>query len=215
MNAPHAVVIRREREEDFRITEEIARDAFWNLYRPGAEEHYLIHRMRTHPDFLPELSFVLEVDGRVQGGIFHTRSGIVTARGLFPTVSFGPVFIAPARQGQGLGRLLITHATAEARRLGHAAVLTLGYPRHYERCGFQGGRAFGITMPDGKYHVGLLVLPLHEGALDGVHGHVEFSRVLEADADEVAAFDAGFPFREKRILPCQKIYEETCAMLEE
>ena len=214
MNAPH-IVIRQEKEEDFRRTEEVARDAFWNLYRPGAEEHYLVHRMRQHPDFLPELSFVLEVDGIVQGGIFHTRSGIVTERGVFPTVSFGPVFVAPEHHGQGFGRRLITHAIGEARRLGHAAVLTLGYPQHYRSYGFQGGKRFGITMPDGKYHIGLLVLPLREGALDGVHGHAAFSRALEADADAVAAFDAAFPCREKRVLPCQKLYEETCAMLEE
>ena len=215
MNAPHEIVIRKEREEDCRRTEEVARDAFWNLYRPGAEEHYVVHRIRQHPDFLPELSFVIEVDGLVQGGIFYTRSGIVTERGIFPTVSFGPVFIAPAHHRQGLGRMLITHSITEARRRGHAAILTLGYPHHYRPYGFQGGKRFGITLADGKYHIGLLILPLQEGALDGVHGHVEFSRALDADPGEAEAFDAAFPFREKRVLPCQNIYEETCAMLEE
>lgn len=215
MNAPHTVVIRKEREEDYRRTEEVARDAFWNLYRPGAEEHYVVHRIRTHPDFLPELSFVIEVDGLVQGAIFYTRSGIVTERGIFPTVSFGPVFIAPDHHRQGLGRMLITHSISEARRHGHAAILTLGYPYHYSPYGFQGGKRFGITLDDGKYHIGLLILPLREGALDGVHGHVEFSRVLDAEPGAAEAFDASFPYREKRVLPCQKVYEEACAMLEE
>ena len=215
MNSKPAVIIRPEREEDYRRTEEVARDAFWNLYRPGAEEHYVVHHMRRHPDFMPELSFVLEIDGIVQGGIFYTRSSIVTAQGAFPTISFGPVFIAPSHHRQGLGRMLITHSMNEARRRGHTAILTLGYPYHYSPYGFQGGRRFGITLADGKYHIGLLVLPLREGALDGVHGHVEFSRALDAEPGEVEAFDAAFPYREKLVLPCQKIYEEACAMLEE
>ena len=199
--------IRREREEDFRRTEEAAREAFWNLYAPGASEHYIVHTMRTHTDFLADLSFVLDIDGRVEGGIFYTRSRIVTPQGFRPTVSFGPVFVAPAYQRQGLGRMLITRSLARARETGFSAVLILGYPQHYASYGFRSAKACGISMPDGQYHAGLLALPLQKGALEHCRGHVEFSSVLYPQEKDVQAFDAAFPFREKSILPCRQEYE--------
>lgn len=209
------VIIRKERQEDFRRTEEVAREAFWNLYVPGASEHYLIHRMRTHEDYLAELSFVAEVDGQVEGGIFYTRSGIVTAHGRVPTVSFGPVFVAPRLQKQGLGRMLISRSLRHAQVMGFSAVLLLGHPQHYAPYGFCGGRTYGICMPDGKYYVGLLALPLREHALDDCRGHAGFSPVLYAEEKDVQAFDATFSPREKRVLPSQREYERICAMLDE
>lgn len=199
--------VRRERKEDFRRTEEAARDAFWNLYVPGASEHYIVHTMRTHTDFLADLSFVLDIDGRVEGGIFYTRSRIVTPQGIRPTVSFGPVFVAPPYQRQGLGRMLITRSLAQARDAGFSAVLILGNPQHYASCGFSSAKTFGISMPDGQYHAALLALPLQEGALEHCRGHVEFSSVLYPQEKDVQAFDSAFPFREKRLLPCRQAYK--------
>ena len=57
-------IIRNETENDFRAVEELTRDAFWNVYKPGADEHYYAHMMRKHPDFIPELAFVIEKDGK-------------------------------------------------------------------------------------------------------------------------------------------------------
>lgn len=209
------IVVRNERTEDYRRAEEVAREAFWNLYFPGAAEHYVVHKMRSHPDFISELAFVIEVDGKVEGGIYYTHSEVVTSEGKFPTVSFGPVFISPEYHRQGLGRKLITHSIEKAREMGYKAILTLGYPYHYEPYGFRGGKNYGISMADGKFYKGLLVLPLEENALENVKGYAEFSEVFEADEAEIASFDATFPEKEKKVLPCQQEYEIACAMLDE
>lgn len=211
MCASPTVRIRHERPEDYRRTEELAREAFWNRYRPGALEHAIIHRLRTHPDFLPDLSFVLDIDGVVEGGIFTSRSRLITQGGIVPTVTFGPVFLAPARQGQGFGRMLITQVLRQARTQDFAAVLILGHPQHYRSYGFRGGKTCGISLSDGTFPVCLLALPLHEGALTR-QGHVVFSPALEMQDRDADAFDAGFPFKEKHVLPCQRIFEELCAM---
>lgn len=208
--------IRNEVPQDYRTVEEIARDAFWNLYFPGCHEHFVVHQMRKHPDFIKDLAFVIEVDGKVQGAIFYTHSKIIMGNGEgFSTISFGPVFIAPQYHRQGLGGRLITHSIAAAKEMGYKAITTLGYPYHYEPYGFVGGKKYGISMEDGKFYKGLLVLPLYDGALDGVSGVAKFSEVLDSGNEEVEVFDSSFPYKEKLVLPCQEEYEIACAMLDE
>lgn len=63
------VVIRQEREEDEATVENLVREAFWNVYRPGCQEHYVLHRLRASPNFVRELAFVMEGDGRIIGQI--------------------------------------------------------------------------------------------------------------------------------------------------
>lgn len=210
------VLIRNERVADYKIVEGIARDAFWNLYFPGAHEHFVVHQMRHHPDFINELSFVVEVEKDVQGAIFYTHSKIVTPSGdAIKTISFGPVFIAPPLHRRGLGKALITHSIAIAKERGHRAIVTLGYPYHYEPYGFRGGKKYGISMSDGNFYKGLLVLPLYEGALQGISGHAVFSDVFECDQEEVDAFDRTFPPKEKKVQKSQEEYELACSQLDE
>lgn len=212
------MIIRHETPQDYFATEHICRDAFWNLYFPGAHEHYVLHRMRKHKDFLPELSFVLEIDGQIAGGIFFTRSRIIPRSAdtkPVPAVSFGPVFIAPEYHRRGLGRMLISHAIEKAKQAGHKAILTLGYPYHYSPYGFTGGKKYGISMADGKFYQGLLALPLQEHALDGISGYVQFSDVFDINPQEAEEYDKKFPPKEKLVLPCQAEYEKACTLLDE
>ncbi|MGI6665286.1 MAG: GNAT family N-acetyltransferase [Christensenellaceae bacterium] len=197
--------IRNEQPNDYRMVEEVTRRAFWNLYCPGCEEHYLIHSMRTHKDFIPELSFVIEVDEKIVGSIFYTYAKIVTPKGdEVKVISFGPVGIVPELHRKGLGRRLITHSIEEARRKGHRAIIIGGFPYHYHPYGFRGIKKYGITMPDGRYYTGIMALPLYDDALKGISGEIHFSEALAPDKRDLATFDADFPPMEKCILPCQK-----------
>ncbi|MBA2861742.1 GNAT family N-acetyltransferase [Methanococcus maripaludis] len=210
------IIIRNENPKDYRIVEEIAREAFWNLYFPGCHEHFVIHNMRKHVDFIKELSFVIEVNGEIVGGIFYTHSKIVSKdNNEYKTISFGPVFISPKFHGKGLGRKLITYSIKIAKEMGYRAILTLGYPYHYEPYGFLSGKKYNLSMPDGKFHKGLLALPLYEGALDNISGYVVFSEALEANDDEVNEFDKSFPPKEKKFQESQLEYEMTISMLDE
>ncbi|SMB79816.1 Predicted N-acetyltransferase YhbS [Desulfonispora thiosulfatigenes DSM 11270] len=134
------IIIRNENPEDYKIVEEIAREAFWNLYFPGGHEHFVVHKMREHKDFIKELSFVIEADDKIVGGIFYTHSKIVSKDNKeYKTISFGPVFISPNFHRKGLGRELITYSINVAKEKGYRAILTLGYPYHYEPYRFLGG----------------------------------------------------------------------------
>lgn len=210
------VTIRNERPADYRLVEEVTRKAFWNLYCPGASEHYLVHSMRKHRDYMPELSFVLEKDGQIIGSIHFTRAKVITPAGEeVPVVHFGPVCITPELHRQGYGRLLITHAIENAKALGHRAIVLGGFPYHYEPYGFAGTKKYHITMSDGRFYTGIMALPLFDGALDGVSGKLGLSETLYPDESGLEAFEATFPPMEKRVLPCQEEFERAVSELDE
>ncbi len=219
------ICLRKEEPKDFRRVEELARDAFWNLYFPGAHEHYVVHVMRDHKDHIAELTYVIEVDGEVQGAIFYTHSKVLLPHGEeLATISFGPVLIAPAFHRQGLGRKLIEYTIALAKEQGHKAILTLGYPYHYAPYGFVGAKKYGVAMPDGKFYTGLLALPLQEDGL-AMCQHAQtsacmpctavFSDVFEVNPEDVEAFDTTFPPKEKGYQESQKEFEASCTKLDE
>ncbi len=210
------IVIRHEELKDYRKVEEINRDAFWNLYFPGCHEHYVVHKMREHRDFIKELSFVIEVDGEICGSIFYTHSKIILENAKeFKTISFGPVCIIPKYHRQGLGKKLISYSIKRAKERGYAGILTLGYPYHYEPYGFVGAKKYNISMPDGKYYKGLLALPLFDGAFEGISGYAQFSDVFEVSQEEVDIFDKGFEYKEKLIQKSQDEFAIACSQLDE
>ena len=208
--------IRNEEPKDYRRVEEVARESFWNLYFYGCHEHYVINKMRSHVDFIKELTFVIEVNGKVEGAIFYTHSKIKSKIGIeHKTISFGPVFISPLHHRKGLGRKLIKHSIKLAKKMGYLAIMTLGYPYHYEPYGFLGGKKYNISMEDGKFYKGLLILPLYEGALDNISGYAVFSDVLESSDEEVDDFDKLFYYKEKKYKESQDDYKKACIMLDE
>lgn len=199
---------------DSRAVEEVARNAFYNLYIPGASEHVIIHMMRMHPDYIPELSFVLEKDQEIIGGIFFTKSKIHTKSGELDTISFGPVFIDSKHQRKGYGKILITHAIEQATKMGYTVITTLGYPYHYEPYGFKGGKQYGVSMSDANYYKGLLVLELVKGTLDNIQGFATFSNALEVNEEEINKYDSTFSYLEKKVMPSQKEFEIACVQLD-
>ncbi len=210
------IIIRNEEEKDFRCVEEVAREAFWNLYFPGAHEHCVVNKLRKSPDVIKELCFVIEVDGNVEGAIFYTHSKIeIPNKNSLKTISFGPVFISPKYHRQGLGRKLITHSIEKAKEIGFVGILTLGYPYHYAPYGFVGGKKYNISMADGKFYTGLLALPLYDGAFDNISGIACFTKDLDVTEEVVVEFEKSFPYKEKQVLPSQEEFERACAELDE
>ena len=129
--------IRNERESDYKNVEDITRKAFYNVYVPGCMEHYLVHIMRGHEDFIPELDFVIEVDGQTVGNIMYTKSKLTDEGGTEKEiVTFGPVSILPKYQRKGYGKMLIEHSLKRAAELGYEAVVIMGSPANYVGSGF-------------------------------------------------------------------------------
>lgn len=202
------IEIRLEQREDYRAVEELTREAFWNLYTPGCDEHLLIHNLRKSPAFLPELSFVALLDGRLAAHIAYTKSRVVDRlNNTHDTITFGPLSVLPVLQRQGLGSALVEYSMAAARKLGHSAVIIYGSPDYYSRFGFKSGKAFGISRPDGKFPRALQVLELREGALGGIEGRFYESPDSEVDPKEAERFEETFPYKEKLVTDTQREFQ--------
>lgn len=200
LDKPLNLNIRSETAADHHAVDVLTREAFWNLYRPGCDEHYTTHLIRQHEDHLPELSFVAEVDGQIVGSIVYTRSWVVNEQGdRVRTVTFGPLCVHPAWQRRGVGTALIGHTRALAAQQGYPAILILGDPHNYCRHGFKTGRDLNVCTADGRYPLGLLVLELRPGFFAS-HPHWTFhtSPVFEFDPAAAEAYDARFPPKEKK-----------------
>jgi putative acetyltransferase len=195
------VIIRQEEEADQRAVEECVRAAFWNMYMPGADEHFLAHQMRRSNDFISELNLVAIVDGVVAGSIMYTKSKVYIEGGEdIDTITFGPIAVSPKFQKRGIGQKLIARSTHLAIKLGYKAVIIFGDPRYYSKSGFRCAEKFDIQTASEKFAVCLLALPLQAGALDGIRrGKFVESDVFTCCDNEsaVSEFDANFPLQEK------------------
>lgn len=202
------LVIRLETERDYRPVEELTRDAFWNVYKPGADEHYYVNQMRKHPDFLPDLAFVLESGGRIIGNIMYTKARLEDATGFRKEIiSCGPLCVAPEYQRQKLGKLLLEHSFEAARWMGYDVNVNFGNPGNYVSRGFVSCKKKNICcFADGNFPTALLVRELVPNALDGRRWMFLPSTAADCceDTAAVAAFDASFPPKEKKWMPSQE-----------
>ena len=198
-------LIRSEREEDRETVERITREAFYNLYIPGCVEHYLVHVMRDHQDFIPALSFVCELDGEVIGSIMYTKAWIADDSGFEKEiVTFGPVSIAPDHQRQGYGSRLIAHSLAAATALGYDAAVIFGIPSNYVGLGFVSSRKFSVSLPDGKYPAAMLAKELRPCAFCGRHWIYRGSSVMDIRTEDAMLYDDTLEYIERRHMPSQE-----------
>jgi predicted N-acetyltransferase YhbS len=211
------IQIRPERPADCREAENMTREAFWNHYVPGCDEHYLLHVMRGSSAFVAGLDFVAEYEGKIIGNIVYMKSIVIGDDGKdYQVLTLGPVAVLPEYQGKGVGGSLIGHAKQTARELGYTAILLCGDPAYYSRHGFVPAERFGIRTADNFYFVPLQACELYENALLGISGRYAEDAVYEVDAGAAAEFDKGFPEKEKVAgTPSQKRFEEFLTMKKE
>ena len=202
------IVIRKETPADYRAVEELTLKAFWNVYKPGADEHYFVNQMRSHPDFLPELAFVLEKEGKIIGNIMYTKAWLEDEAGVRKEIlSFGPLCVAPEYQRQKLGKILIEHSFAAAREMGYDVNIIFGNPGNYVSRGFVSCKKKNVSFViPGNFPTALLVAELVPGALEWKNWMYIPSTAADCceDTAAVEAFDATFSAKEKKWMPSQE-----------
>lgn len=199
--------IRLERTEDYHAVEHLIRESFWNVYRPGCMEHYLIIKLREHPDFVKELDFVMEKDGKIIGQNVFVKARIKADDGkTIPILTMGPICIANERKRQGYGKFLLDYSLEQATAMGFGAVCFEGNIGFYGKSGFTFAKEFGL-----RYH-GLseeedasffLCKELMPGYLKGITGEYAPPEVYLFPEEEAEEFDKKFPYKEKLKLPGQ------------
>ena len=200
-------VIRPERKEDERAVEELIRESFWNVYRPGCSEHYVMHVLRDDPDFVKELDFVMEEDGRLIGQNIFMKAVINGDDGKdVPVLSMGPICIANDLKRKGYGKKLLDYSLEKAAEMGFGAVLFEGNIDFYGKSGFSYAREFGIRyhdLPEDADDSFFLCRELIPGYLDDVTGVYQTPQGYYVDDKDVEEFDKDFPPKDKLKLPGQ------------
>lgn len=199
--------IRLEQPKDYAEAEILVRESFWNVYRPGCLEHYVLHTMRKSPDFIPELSFVMEQNGRLIGQNVFVRAAVAADDGRkIPVAAMGPICIAPELKRQGYGKLLLDFCLEQAEKLGIGAVCFEGNIGFCGKSGFDYARKFGLRyhgLIAGEDDSFFLCKELRSGYLEGVNGVYAPPACYLVDEDEAEAFDRQFPPKKKLKLPGQ------------
>ena len=200
-------IIRPEKPEEQRAVENLVRESFWNVYRPGCLEHYVLHLLRTDPAFVPELNLVMEQDGKLIGQVVFMQARILSDDGReIPIMTFGPICIAPERKRQGYGKLLLDYALERAAAMGCGAVCMEGNIDFYGKSGFVQAGSFGLRyhdMPEGEDAPFFLCRELVPGYLKGITGVYGPPQIYYVDEAAAEAFDEAFPPKVKRKLPGQ------------
>ena len=201
------IIIRLEKKVEYREVEKLVRESFWNVYKPGCSEHYVLHVLRDDPAFVKELDFVMEKDGRLIGQNVFVRTVINADDGRdIDALTMGPICISPELKRKGYGKLLLDYSLEKAAEMGFGAVLFEGNIDFYGKSGFDYARKFGIRyhdLPEGADDSFFLCKELIPGYLDEVIGVYQTPQAYYVDDADVEEFDKNFPAKEKLKLPDQ------------
>lgn len=194
-------IIRLERKEDYKAVENLIREAFWNVYRPGCSEHYVIHTLRDNKDFVKELDFVMEQNGRIIGQNMFMKTVIDADDGRkIPILTMGPICITPELKRKGYGKKLLDYSLEKATEMGFGAVLFEGNIGFYGKSGFCYAEKLGIRyhdLPEDADASFFLCKELISGYLDGITGVYQTPQGYYVDDSDVEEFDKQFPIKVK------------------
>ena len=200
-------IIRLENINDHREVENLVRESFWNVYRPGCTEHFVIHVLRDDPAFIRELDFVMERDGQIIGQNMFMKTVIEADDGrVIDVLTMGPICITPELKRKGYGKILLDHSIERAAELGFGAVLFEGNIAFYGKSGFDYAEKFGIRyhdLPEGADASFFLCKELIPGYLSGITGVYQTPPGYYVDDADVEEFDKDFPPKVKLKLPGQ------------
>ena len=195
--------IRLEKQEEHREVENLVRESFWNVYRPGCLEHYVLNQLRKDPAFIPELDLVMELDGKIIGQNMFMKAEIKADDGRsIPIMTMGPICITPELKRKGYGKILLDASLEKAAGLGYGSICMEGNIDFYGKSGFRLASEFGIRyhdVPDGEETPFFLCKELIPGYLNGITGEYAPPAGYFVDEEKAELFDREFPVKEKKL----------------
>ena len=215
-NNNHQIIIRKETKEDYYATELCTLRAFWNIHGPGCNEHLMVHKLRDSKDYLPGISRVAELDGKIVGVIMYHKARIVDGDKETEILTFGPLAVEPTCFNMGIGGKLLTETLALAKEAGYLGIALCGEPDYYPKYGFLRGRGSGIEHNIYGTPDPFMIYPLNEG-FDKLRGKFYEAEVFEDcdDEEEIAEYTKKFPYYKPLKLSCQWLHAEKLGRISE
>lgn len=195
------LVVRLEQKDDYREVENLTREAFWDVYRPGCSEHLVLHKLRNAKSFISDLDYVFVVDKKIIANIVYTKMFNEKGEMLNDEIAFGPISVHPEYQKRGIGKKIIEISINRAKELGYKAVLITGNDKFYNPLGFEGAYKYGVTLPgmsvEDKAEF-FMAMELEKGYLSKHSGVYNFDSLFNVTDEELEKFELEFPKKEKR-----------------
>jgi len=198
------ISIRLEEKDDFRAVEYMTREAFWDIYKPGCDEHMMVHKIRKVPAFIKELSILASDKEEIVGNVIYSKAKVMSDENKeFEVLCMGPIGVLPSYQGKGIGSLLMKDSIEKAKQLGYKAIIIFGNPAYYHRFKFINAKEYNIQTSFGGNFEEFMALELYEGALSGICGKYYEDAAFEIEKGELEIFEKEFPYREKHVTSTQ------------
>lgn len=199
------ITIRLETEQDHQVVENMTREAFWNLHTPGCDEHYLVHILRKHEDFIPELDFVAEIDGQIVGNMMYTKAKLIDEAGIEKEIlTFGPLSVLPDYQRKGISKALLEVSFDRALVLGYDSIVIFGNPGNYVSRGFKSCKKYNICLENDLFPTAMLAKELKPDVFDGRKWLYCESPAYHVNSDEALEYDKLFAAKERQYQPSQE-----------
>lgn len=199
------LLIRNIVKSEYRQVEELTREAFWNLHNPGCDEHYLLHVLHQHTDYIPELDFVAEIDGVIVGNIVYSKAKLVDEKGYEKNVlTFGPLSVLPTYQRKGIGKALLIHSFEKALAMGYDTIVIFGHPSNYIARGFKSCKKYNICVGQNYFPTALLVKELKPIEWDGRKWTFYESPAFEIEEKDANEYDKLFTPKQKQYKASQE-----------
>lgn len=198
------LLVKQISQNDFAITVNITREAFWNVYKPSCSEHLVLHNLRKSQSYVKELDLVAFYNDQIVGHIISTKARVVDSQNKeFEVLCVGPLSVLPDFQKKGIGGKLLEESIKIARGLGFRGMILFGNPDYYHRFGFRNAKEFEITTKDYQNYEPFMALELLANALADVKGRFVEDESFNVNEDELNEFEKQFPYKEKLVTDTQ------------
>lgn len=198
------VIINKTNKQDYHQTENLTREAFWDVYKPGCDEHLILHNIRNSQCFIGELDLVATVNNNIVGHIICTIAKVVDVKEKMHIVlCVGPISVMPEYQGKGIGSKLMRRSISIAKELGFPGMILFGNPNYYHRFGFKNALEYNISTKDGQNFEPFMALEIQDKGFEGIQGKFYEDDVFIVEPEELEAFEKNFPYKEKHVTPTQ------------
>jgi predicted N-acetyltransferase YhbS len=192
------VSIRRTTEKDFFKTENMTRESFWNMYKPGCDEHLILHQIRESKSYIGKLDIIAIYNDEIIGHVISTKARVIDKQDKeHEVLCVGPISVLPSFQNKGIGTRLLNYSISEAKKIGFKGMILFGNPDYYHRFGFKNAREYEITTKDNQNFEPFMALELQENGMDNVKGRFFECEAFIIRENELVEYEKKFPFKEK------------------
>lgn len=198
------LLIKQTLPEDFAITENITREAFWNIYKPGCSEHLVLHNLRKRQNYIKELDLVALYNKQIVGHIFSTKAVVIDSlNNKYEILCVGPLSVLPDFQKKGIGEKLLKESIRLSKVFGFRGMILYGNPDYYHRFGFKNAKNYEITTKDYQNFEPFMALELFKNSLFDVKGRFIEDESFNVNEEELKEFEKNFPYKEKLVKDTQ------------